>query len=48
MLLVIIKTNDGYMVENTEKSEYIEDAQGNNLFDTWEQAEKLMLSCLLA
>ena len=42
MLLVIIKTLDGYMVEDTEEGQYIEDFYGNNLFETLEEAEEIM------
>ena len=37
-MLEIIKTNDGYMVQSTE-GDYVCDANGNNLFDTYEEAE---------
>jgi len=37
-MLEIIKTNDGYMVQNTE-GDYVCNANGDNLFDTYEEAE---------
>ena len=37
-MLEIIKTNDGYMVQSTE-GDYVCDANGDNLFDTYEKAE---------
>ena len=37
-MLEIIKTNDGYMVQSTE-GDYVCDANGDNLFDTYEEAE---------
>ena len=37
-MLEIIKTNDGYMVQSSE-GDYVCDANGNNLFDTYEEAE---------
>jgi len=41
-MLEIIKTNDGYMVQHTDgdlEGECLCDADGNNLFDTYEEAE---------
>jgi hypothetical protein len=37
-MLEIIKTNDGYMVQK-DGEDYICDANGDNLFDTYEEAE---------
>lgn len=37
-MLEIIKTNDGYMVQSTE-GDYVCNANGDNLFDTYEEAE---------
>ena len=37
-MLEIIKTKDGYMVQSTE-GDYVCDANGDNLFDTYEEAE---------
>ena len=37
-MLEIIKTNDGYMVQK-DGNDYICDANGDNLFDTYEEAE---------
>jgi hypothetical protein len=37
-MLEIIKTDDGYMVQSTE-GDYVCDANGDNLFDTYEEAE---------
>ena len=45
MELKIIKTNDGYMVEHVagdELGDYVCDANGDNLFDTYSEAEDLM------
>jgi hypothetical protein len=41
-MLEIIKTDDGYMVQHTDgelEGECLCDADGNNLFDTYEEAE---------
>ena len=37
----IIKTNDGYMIEDTN-GDYIHDTNGDNLFDTYAQAQALI------
>ena len=37
-MLEIIKTNDGYMVQSTD-GDYVCNANGDNLFDTYEEAE---------
>jgi hypothetical protein len=37
----IIKTNDGYMIEDAN-GEYIHDTNGDNLFDTYAQAQTLI------
>jgi hypothetical protein len=37
----IIKTNDGYMVENAN-GDYVHDTNGDNLFDTYAQAQALI------
>ena len=37
-MLEIIKTNDGYMVQK-DGEDYICDANGDNLWDTYEEAE---------
>ena len=41
-MLEIIKTNDGYMVQHTDGDlvgDYVCDANGNNLWDTYAEAE---------
>jgi hypothetical protein len=41
-MLEIIKTDDGYMVQHTDgelEGECLCDADGNNLFETYEEAE---------
>ena len=41
-MLEIIKTDDGYMVQHTDgdlEGKCLCDADGNNLFDTYEEAE---------
>jgi hypothetical protein len=38
----VIKTNDGFMIENQYGSEYAHDENGNNCFDSIEEAQKLM------
>ena len=45
-MLEIIKTNDGYMVQKDD-GDYICDANGDNLFDTYEEAEDLMHTHLM-
>ena len=50
MKLEIIKTNNGYMVEHTqgeELGEYVCDTNGDNLFDTYAEAEDLMHTHLM-
>lgn len=50
MKLTVIKTNDGYMVEHLEGEEtgdYVCDMDGNNLFDTYEEAHNLALTHLM-
>jgi hypothetical protein len=50
MKLEIIKTNNGYMVEHTqgdELGEYVCDTKGDNLFDTYAEAEDLMHTHLM-
>ena len=37
----IIKTPNGYMAYDTESDEYLEDSDGNNLFDTMQEAQEL-------
>lgn len=37
----IIKTNDGYMIEDAN-GDYIHDTNGDNLFDTHAQAQTLI------
>jgi hypothetical protein len=47
--LEIVQTADGYMVQymyDQLKGDYLHDAQGNNLFDTYEEAEKLLKTVL--
>ena len=39
-MLEIIKTNDGYMVQSTD-GDYVCNANGDNLFDTYEEAEEV-------
>ena len=43
-MLEIIKTNDGYMVQHMDgelEGQYLWDSGGNNLFDTWAEAERV-------
>jgi hypothetical protein len=50
MKLQIIKTNNGYMVEHAqgdELGEYVCDTNGDNLFDTYSEAEDLMQTHLM-
>jgi hypothetical protein len=50
MKLTVIKTNDGYMVEHLEGDDlggYLCDTNGDNLFDTYEEAEDLMHTHLM-
>lgn len=50
MKLKVIKTNDGYMVEHVagdELGDYVCDASGDNLFDTYSEAEDLMNTYLM-
>ena len=47
--LEIIQTADGYMVQymyDQLKGDYLHDAQGNNLFNTYKEAEKLLKTML--
>jgi hypothetical protein len=37
----VIKTNDGYMIEDAN-GDYIHDTNGDNLFDTYAQAQALI------
>jgi hypothetical protein len=46
MKLQVIKTNDGYMVED-DTGDYIHDINDNNLFDTHSEAEDLMHTHLM-
>ena len=46
MKLTVIKTNDGYMVED-DTGDYIHDINGDNLFDTYVEAEDLMNTHLM-
>ena len=50
MKLRVIKTNDGYMVEHTEGEDMgdcVCDANGDNLFETFSEAEDLMHTHLM-
>ena len=38
----VIKTNDGFMVEDHYDGEYVHDENGNNLFDSEYEAQQLM------
>jgi hypothetical protein len=38
----VIKTNDGFMVEDQYEGEYVHDEHGNNLFDSEYEAKQLM------
>ena len=38
----IMKTNDGYMVYDTQTGDYLCDGSGDNLFDSYAYAEDLM------
>lgn len=40
-MLEIIKTNDGYMVQ-TDDGDYLCDANGDNLFDWYHEAEAVL------
>ena len=43
-MIEIIKTNDGYMVQHMDgelEGQYLWDMAGNNLFDTYEEAERV-------
>jgi len=44
----IIKTNDGYMVINHETGEYVNDENGNNLFDDLKDAERIFRIVVIA
>jgi hypothetical protein len=46
MKFSVIKTNSGYMVED-ELNDYVCDIDGNNLFDTYVEAQTLMHTHLL-
>lgn len=39
----VIKTNDGFMVRDKYTGEYAHDENGDNLFDSEEEAKKLLL-----
>ena len=44
-MLEIIKTNDGYMVQHMDgelEGEHVCDANGDNLWDTYEEAEAIL------
>jgi len=41
-MYIVIKTNDGFMVEDQYEGEYVHDEKGNNLFDSEHEAQKLM------
>lgn len=48
-MLEIIKTNDGYMVQHTDgdlEGDYVCDANGNNLWDTYAEAEAVFWGVL--
>lgn len=38
----VIKTNDGFMVEDQYEGAYVHDENGNNLFDSEYEAQQLM------
>jgi hypothetical protein len=38
----VIKTNDGYMIENQYGSEYAHDENGDNCFDSIDEAQKML------
>jgi hypothetical protein len=46
MKLQVIKTNDGYMVQDNT-GDYVCDTNGDNLFDTHSEAEDLMHTHLM-
>jgi len=39
----VTKTNDGFMVVDQSTGDFVEDEDGNNLFDLESEADKLML-----
>ena len=44
-MIEIIKTNDGYMVQHMDgekEGEYLYDSAGNNLFDTYDEADYIL------
>ena len=45
LLPQIIKTNDGYMIEQTN-GDYLHDKSGNNLWNTYTEAEAIITSSL--
>jgi len=42
MSFEIIKTDDGYMVINHETGDYVNDENGDNLFDDLKDAERIL------
>ena len=38
----IMKTPNGYMAYDAESDEYLEDSDGNNLFDTMQETQELV------
>ena len=39
----IIQTTDGFMVQDTDTGDYVNDEHGDNLFDAEHEAQKLLL-----
>jgi hypothetical protein len=39
----IIRTPDGFMVQDTDTGDYVNDEHGDNLFDAEHEAQKLLL-----
>jgi hypothetical protein len=42
MMYEVVKTNDGFMVVDQSTGDYVHDEQGNNLFDSENEAKKLL------
>ena len=40
----IIKTENGYMAHDSMSDDYLTDINGNNLFNSWEEAQDLINS----
>jgi hypothetical protein len=47
MQFEIMKTSDGYMAYDNESDDYLDDENGNNLFDKLSDAQKLIDDTIL-